>query len=367
MADTGFLPKEKMKAFLEALSKDAVVYVPTKEGETVAFKAYSPDAEICLDRPANIPPKSVIYPQCETLLSFEYKKTDPDDPKKMAVEVRAETNYPKSVIFGCRPCDAKGFAIYDRVFLDTDTPDPYYREHREKTTIISQSCEAPFAGCFCVAVGGGPADTAGSDVLMTEVDKGYYLEALTEKGGAALAVSVIEDGASYKDAAAKIKGEAHAKVKNPFPADATEKVSPKLFETDEFWQQVTNKCISCGACTYLCPTCYCFNITDEQALSKGERIRTWDACMFRHFTLEASGHNPRPTKSRRFRNRVGHKFLYYPEKYNGVIACCGCGRCIRYCPVSVDISEVVGYLKDPKQNPETWVATNTKALKDGSL
>jgi sulfhydrogenase subunit beta (sulfur reductase) len=360
MAKTGFLPKEKIQAFLDALSKDAVVQVPVAEGDVVSFKPYTPDAPICLTRPANTSPKSIVFPQCETLLSFEYIK-DPEDLKKASITVSDKREYPKAVIFGCRPCDAKGFTIYDRPYLETDMPDPYYKEHRDKTTIISMACETPFAGCFCVAVSGGPADKTGSDVLMTDVDKGYYLESLTEKGDAILALPMIEAGASYEGAAQKTQKEAAEKVPNPFSADATEKVNPKLFDTDEFWQQVAAKCISCGACTYLCPTCYCFNITDEQTRDKGERLRTWDACMFQHFTLEASGHNPRPLKSRRLRQRVGHKFSYYPEKYNGVIACCGCGRCIRHCPVSVDISEIAGYLKDPKQDPKTWVDRNTKA------
>ncbi|MBN2403438.1 MAG: 4Fe-4S dicluster domain-containing protein [Spirochaetes bacterium] len=349
MADTGFLPKEKLKDFLEALSKDAVVYAPALEGDIVLFKEYSQGKDLYLDRPANLGPKSIIYPQCETLLSFDFKKNDPEDPKKVDIELKTESNFANTVVFGCRPCDAKGLVIYDKVFIDTDTADPYYKERRDKTTIISFACEAPFAGCFCTAVGGGPADTTGSDVLMTDVGDGFFFEALTEKGKAVLKSVPMQDGASYKEKAQKIKSEAEKKIRNPFPKDATEKLSQKLFDSDEFWEKVVSKCISCGACTYLCPTCYCFNITDEKTKDKGERIRTWDACMFNHFTLETSGHNPRPSKLKRFRNRVGHKFLYYPEKYNGVIACCGCGRCIRYCPASVDISEIVGYLKDPKQ------------------
>src|SRR5512145_3461139 len=119
MAKTGFLPKEKMKIFLDALSKDAVVHVPVAEGEVVSFKPYATDTEIYLTRPANTSPKSVIYPQCDRLLSFEYTK-DPEDPKKMNVAVSDKRGYPNAVIFGCRPCDAKGFTIFDRVFIETD-------------------------------------------------------------------------------------------------------------------------------------------------------------------------------------------------------------------------------------------------------
>lgn len=359
MAKTGFLPKEKMNAFLDALSKDAVVHVPIAEGEVVSFKPYAAGSEVCLTRPANTSPKSVIYPQCDRLLSFQYIK-NPDDPKTMSLTVSDKRDYPKAVIFGCRPCDAKGFTIFDRVFLDGDMTDPYYQEHRDKTTIVSLACETPFAACFCTSVGGSPAEKNGSDVLMTDVGKGFYLESQSEKGDTVLGLSMIESGSSYEAEAQRIQKDAEGKVKNPFGANINEKASKKLLDTDEFWQQVAAKCVSCGACTYMCPTCYCFNITDEIVRDKGERLRTWDACMFPHFTQEASGHNPRPAKGRRLRQRLGHKFSYYPEKY-GAVACCGCGRCIRLCPVSVDISEIAGYLKDPNQDPKKWVERNVKA------
>ena len=120
----------------------------------------------------------------------------------------------------------------------------------------------------------------------------------------------------------------------------------KRFDQTDYWMQMTAQCLSCGICTYVCPTCYCFSITDETQNLKGERLRSWDSCMFYHYTLEASGHNPRPTKLEAFRNRVGHKFSYIPERYEGLLGCCGCGRCIRSCPVSIDIRQVVGNLKE---------------------
>ena len=237
--------------------------------------------------------------------------------------------------------------VYDRPYTETDTPDPYYKGRREQTTILTLACQAPFAGCFCTSVKGGPADKEGSDALITEVEKGYFVEALTDKGRALLKEAGVEDGASYQAEAQKKQEAAHAMVKKPFADGAEPHVSKELYQNDDFWEEELAKCLSCGACTYLCPTCYCFNITDEQATDKGERVRSWDGCMYQHFTLEASGHNPRPTKFLRFKNRVGHKFLFYPEKYNDVIACCGCGRCVRFCPVSVDISEIVSKLQEP--------------------
>jgi ferredoxin len=113
------------------------------------------------------------------------------------------------------------------------------------------------------------------------------------------------------------------------------------FDDLAFWEAEASKCLSCGACTYLCPTCYCFNLTDEARGALGARIRSWDACMLPLFTMEASGHNPRTGKIQRLRNRIGHKFSYYPGLHNGRIACCGCGRCIKSCPSSVDIRRIV--------------------------
>jgi sulfhydrogenase subunit beta (sulfur reductase) len=344
MAETGFLPKDKIKGFLEAISKDTQLYTPVLEGDIVMFRPFNTGNTLYLDRPANSPPKTVIFPQSDILFSYEYKK-ETDDPKKITVEIKTHMDYPKTVIFGCRPCDAMGFTVYDRVYIESNGPDPNYKGRRENTIIITLSCPEPSSGCFCTALGSGPAEKQGSDVMITIIEKGFFLEPVSEKGKEILKIAGVEDGSQYVEEAFEKQEKVHNAVKKPFPSISHIEVSRERFDLDEFWHQAVSKCISCGACTFLCPTCYCFNFTDEQTLEKGERIRSWDACMFYHFTLEASGHNPRATKFLRYKNRVGHKFLFYPEKYNGVIACCGCGRCIRHCPVSVDISKIVSQLR----------------------
>jgi len=350
MAKPGYLPKEKLNALIEILSKKSRVFVPYQDGDAVLFQPYDPEKTIYLERPATLPPKGVIFPQSDTLFAFNRTK-DPDDPKKESIELKENLDFSQTVIFGARPCDAKGFCIYDRVYIETDTPDPYYKGRREKTTIVTLSCSSPYPGCFCTSVGGGPADKEGADLVMTELETGYYFEPISKKGEEILKDPLFEDGSSYQTQAQKAQEAVSDLVRKPFAStdDLPGKII-SLFENDEFWEEEAAKCISCGACTYLCPTCYCFNITDEQAGNSGERIRSWDACMFFHFTLEASAHNPRPMKYQRLKNRVGHKFSYYPEKYGGVIACCGCGRCIRFCPVSVDISEIVAHCQEYKDD-----------------
>ena len=147
----------------------------------------------------------------------------------------------------------------------------------------------------------------------------------------------MEDGAPYRDEAKKRQADA---VNRRRLARIS---APSCSLPTSSGRRPSEKCLACGACTYLCPTCHCFNITDEQGTTRGERVRSWDSCMFTHFTLEASGHNPRSLKSQRLKNRVGHKFIWYPEAH-GEPACTGCGRCIRHCPVSVDISRIVTLL-----------------------
>ncbi len=363
MADTGFIPKAEWEAFIQGLSKKAHVQVPCLEGDVVLFKPFSTDRTLCFDRPANCPPKSVIFPQSETLFSFRFNK-DPENPQKVNVELEEKLDFAETVILGGRPCDARGFTVYDRPYLETDKPDPYYKGRRGQTTIVTMACQSPSAGCFCTAVGGEPADKKGSDVIITELEHGYFVEAVTEKGRRILQEPSVKDGSAYQGEAEKKHEAVRAAVKDVFGADGKPLVSAERFESDQFWEQALAKCLSCGACTYLCPTCYCFNVTDEQMIDKGERIRSWDGCMHVHFTLEASGHNPRPTRYQRFKNRVGHKFRYYPETYHGEIACCGCGRCIRYCPVSVDIREIVSKLREPDAGSAT---TEDNITKTGSM
>jgi ferredoxin len=341
MKEARYLPKDAFRSFIENLTRDFQVYVPCKEGETVTFQPFNAGKEICLDRPATAAPKDVIFPQSETLFSFEFRK-ESDAPKKTDVELKADLQFPDTIIFGARPCDARGFTFLDPVYLKTD---PYYRGRREKTTIVTIRCPGPFPACFCTSVDGGPDDSTGADVQMTELETGYLLEALTEKGSKVIEQGNLQDGAPFKEEAQRIAVEANKRVKKAFSGGKSVNISKERFHDDSFWEEVTAKCLSCGVCTYTCPTCYCFNITDEQSVNSGVRIRSWDSCMFPHFTLETSGHNPRGKKSQRLKQRIGHKFVYYPETY-GQLACSGCGRCIRLCPVSMEISAIVASLAD---------------------
>jgi ferredoxin len=340
MAQIKFIKADDVSAWLDELAAEHKVLAPRYEGDALVFRSFDKEKEICLDRQATASPKKSVFPQSEELVKFTYTK-DPEDPSKVLVEAQEMIPEGTTVVFGGRPCDARGFTMFDRVYLEGKKKDIYYKTRRENTCFITLACEKAEGTCFCNWVGSGPADTTGSDVLMTPVSGGYLLQSVSEKGEKLLSSALLSDGAGKEKEAEKFHEEAEKTLSEaPDLSIAPEKLL-EVFNNMDFWDEVSSKCLSCGACTYLCPTCYCFNITDEEYGNQGARIRSWDNCMSAMFTMEASGHNPRPTKAHRLKNRVGHKFSYYPDLHDGVISCCGCGRCIKSCPACVDIREIV--------------------------
>ncbi|HWQ61334.1 MAG TPA: 4Fe-4S dicluster domain-containing protein [Negativicutes bacterium] len=340
MAAVKYISREKLPSWLAALAESRRVLVPVEEGGGVVFRPYAPDRPPVFGTDATAPPKAAIFPACQELLRFEQGK-DPENPGQPTLALTADTTAVPTVVFGAKPCGARGFLIFDPVYRGEKFPDPYYAAARQATIFVTMACATVENTCFCHWVGSGPADPAGSDVLLTPVADGYTVEAVSEKGAPLLDSPLLADGAGQAPEAEAVKAAAREALgAAPDIADAPAALLG-AFDDADFWRDASDKCISCGACTYLCPTCYCFNITDEPTGQKARRLRSWDACMHFQFTLEASGHNPRPTKAHRLKNRVGHKFSYYPTLHEGLIACCGCGRCVKSCPVSVDIREIV--------------------------
>lgn len=355
MSERKFIESQAIFPFLEGLAADRHVLVPVCEGNSVVFRPLRKEINLELKRMPTLSPKEVTFPRTEVLMSFTVKKGDgeeqqenlesveetADQEKKTVVELHEHLPEEKTIVFGSRPCGAKGKTIFSRVYETDEIKDPYFIGRRDNTIFVSIACAAPENTCFCTSVDGGPADTTGSDVLLTPVSDGFVAEAVTEAGEELLQSQYFGAAGDKESEAQAVVEAAQARL-----GDGSEFVKAReklieLFDNDEFWEEMSAKCISCGTCTYLCPTCYCFNITDEMVNNSGKRIRTWDNCMDSLFTLEASGHNPRTVKAKRLKNRVGHKFSYYPSLHDEVIACCGCGRCIKSCPAAVDIREIV--------------------------
>ena len=268
-----------------------------------------------------VPPKEIFFPQTEKLLEFDLKSNElsasiPDTEKR--------------VIFGIRPCDARAMRILDKVFLK-DYLDPYYSARKKDSILVVLACREYCRDGFCNAVGSSPADSEGADILITKIDDRYQIEVITDEGG-----KIIQNDF---EKSAKIEIEMPKAVYTKDLSKADEWLSEK-FESKE-WERFARMCIGCGICTFLCPTCHCFDITD----TKSCRIRTWDSCQFPEYTVHTSGHNPRPERVHRMRNRVLHKFLYFKER-NDEIMCVGCGRCIRHCPEGIDIRKIVESMED---------------------
>jgi len=334
-----YLAAADLAAWLDKRAETRRVLAPVQEGSAVVFRRLQAGRTPLLER-ARIAPKAAVMPTGDTLFSFAAEK-DSADPGTLHVSLddKAGKNIEDTLIFACRSCDARGFLALDKAYLNGPYKDPYYAARRENTTILSLTCAEPCPTCFCHWVGGGPDSAEGSDATLTPVSGGYVFEAYSQKGVKLLDGLTAAAAAATTEAEA-VKAKARAAQK-PAPdlADAPARIAERFADTD-FWQAETAKCLACGACTYMCPTCQCFTITDEGDMTRGERLRSWDSCMSSRFTLEASGHNPRSLKAMRMRQRVSHKYSYVPKNSN-IFSCSGCGRCVRYCPAALDIREIV--------------------------
>lgn len=338
-----FAAPDALLGWLKKLAADYRVLAPRKEGRSVMFRPHTADELTDMDellRRATASPKGAAIPHSETLVRFTSTK-DAENPARLDTTLDAPCGDVPTVLFGCRPCDARGFVVLDRPYLQGTFKDPYYAAKRDALVVISQACPTAFATCFCHWVGGSPAGREGSDILFTAVDGGFVLESVTEKGAKLLETAGFASGEDKKDEAEAAHQKAEASLGAPSTLENIPAGVAARFRDEAFWIKETEKCLSCGACTYLCPTCQCFTITDEGSQLDGRRIRSWDSCMSPLFTLETSGHNPRAEKFKRMRNRISHKFSYYPQSYNGEYSCVGCGRCVVSCPVSLDIRQVV--------------------------
>lgn len=340
MITARFLKAQDIVPWLEELSQDRTVLAPTRHGDAVVFREFESARGIELDCLSTTPAKKALLPPCETLFEYETTKTE-EPPYKTQIELKPTLPEGKILIFGVRPCDARAMQIFDRVYSGEQVRDPYYTERRNNATVVTLACTEQEETCFCDRVGGSPVDAAGSDVLLTPLKAGYVAEALTDKGAELLQNTAFMKADGLKQEAQNVRNAVAAAVPERESFLGMERNLLSLFGDLGFWDKTAEACLSCGACTYLCPTCYCFNITDESKGTSGKRIRTWDTCMSNQFTLEGSGHNPRPNKGHRMRNRIGHKFSYYPQLHDRTLACVGCGRCISNCPVSFDIRTAV--------------------------
>jgi len=327
--------KKDIAKLLGEWSRQFAVLVPSRESGVAEMAKWDGKDTSFLDwyRNTVIPPKANFLPPMEEMFRFQKNK------EGYRIEPPPKNEH-KQLIFGIRPCDAKAMAILDMTFEEA-YQDPYYLEKRRNAVLVGLGCTNPCESCFCTSLGISPTDPTNVDLMLTDIGDQFLIEEVTDKGKELIAkASGLKEATKEDETKAKEAKEA-ARQKITRKLD-TEGIKDKLlasFDDEEFWEKVAAKCISCGICTLLCPTCYCFDINDELVRQQGTRFRSWDSCGFSLYT-KMPMENPRGEKWRRVRQKVCHKYEFYPMTFD-VIACTGCGRCIRLCPVNWDITQVL--------------------------
>ncbi len=321
-AEARFVEGDWRQKCLAALKSDGyTVYAPGRDGDVTRFMRCDSADAMALDViNTKYPIKEVFFPMTETLMEYRLSKTEGETCETPSAELK------QLAVLGCRPCDAASLGVLDQVF-NWDYEDVPFNTRRKNSLIMTVGCAQSDEQCFCTTLGHGPDGTDGSDWLIQEIpDRGARVIPCSEKGQAF--------AEAHKDILTDVPEGAEAPVADvPVNVDL-EKVKPWLdahFE-DALWEDIALACLGCGACSYLCPTCHCFDIVDEGNWQGGERRRNYDCCSYALFTKHTSGHNPRPGQVSRCRNRLMHKFKYFVERFDRR-ACVGCGRCTRQCGV----------------------------------
>jgi len=334
------LSKAKLQTALNKLNAHNEVFVPLQRGSQSGYFSWSSfddGRDQLMLEALNVyqSPKNVVLPQTEKMYGI----------KSQGMEVNIDQTFEDAhptIIFGARGCDVKGIIAMDEVFLTRGYEDSFYKARRSANTIIANACYAPGANCFCNAMEVDPLDPAGADVIIRDAGTDYIWEAKTAQGEAITAS--IADLLEEKE------------VKLPEAKPFTQQVdfsgvAEKLKDMFEhpLWDQMAQPCINCGMCTYVCPSCYCFDIQVKMWGDHGYRFRAWDSCMFEEYSREAGGGNPRGAAKERFRQRFLHKLEFFKERY-GTPLCTGCGRCIIVCPTDVNIVRIIAAVKEAELN-----------------
>ncbi|MBQ7132118.1 MAG: 4Fe-4S dicluster domain-containing protein [Oscillospiraceae bacterium] len=326
----------KLKELFAYISEKSSLFLPIESANSINFGMYDEKAKVRLDvLKTSKSPKDLFFPQSETLYSCQSAKG------KISIEPQALQN-DEFVVFGMKNCDFAALEILDKVFL-SEPVDTFYKARRDNATIVTLACARPSESCFCKAYGIDCAQGAG-DVSAWIIGEYFYWCANTQKGVALLekTAHLFEDAdeADVESAKAQIR-DIVAKMplmsldlKNWGKGKTAEKFDSPL------WDELYKPCLACGTCTFVCPTCQCYDIKDYKAGEKVVRYRCWDSCMYSDFTMMAHGNN-RTSQMQRFRQRFMHKLVYFPDNNDGVFSCTGCGRCVDKCPASLNIVKVI--------------------------
>ena len=334
------IDKKDFLGFLKKVAKEYTVVGPVeKEPGQLAYAPLDDFSALRMDYVHTIlPPKKFFFPQEETILKFDLAGDKP--------LIEAVVEKKPLALVGVHPCDLNGLQRLDRVFED-ENPDPNYLEKRESSLLIGVNC-MPDEQCFCASMGTLKPPEGGFDLFLTDIGKGYAVEIGTIKGEEVLD-KLAKTAAITAADVNKVNQWYEKKAKDQKLAVKTEVDHlPLLFEGeyhDKIWDELGQRCLSCGACNLVCPTCYCFDVRDDvqiDNLKKGERRRLWDSCQLEPFAEVAGGENFRHHRNDRNRHRFYRKFLYPVIKYKKTF-CVACGRCVRSCLVHISVVDTVNH------------------------
>ncbi len=330
------IQKANLPALYAAIAAQNDLFLPVKAAGQVNFGLWSEAAEADIDTLKTVKSaKDIFFPQSENL--YQVNRQD----GKLNIRGEALCDQP-FVVFGIRGCDVKGLEVLDKVFL-SEPVDSYYAARRKMGTLVALACGRPEASCFCKVFGVDCAEPEG-DVVTWQAGDTLYWQPKTEKGEALTAIvsHLLEtaDGAAVEAQQEKIRTIVE---KLPYSGLSLEKwgaaAADKNFDSP-LWEQLYSPCLACGTCTFVCPTCQCYDIKDYNTGSGVQRYRCWDSCMYSDFTMMAHGNN-RTSQMQRFRQRFMHKLAYFPANNDGMFSCVGCGRCVDKCPSHLNIVKVI--------------------------
>ena len=330
------IKRDNLKSLYELISSNQRLYIPCKTAGQTNYAIYGADSEADLDTLKTVKSaKEVFFPQSETL----YNVVKEDKKYKLTQQELENESF---VLFGVRACDVKGIEVLDKVFL-SEPVDTFYKARRDHGIIVTLCCNEPEESCFCTAFGIDPTAPKG-DVEATFSGDYLYVKANTEKGEKLLSdcASLFED-ADEADVAAEKNSISEILKKLPYADLSLEgwdgSVTEEKFDSP-VWDELYKPCLACGTCTFVCPTCQCYDIKDYDTGKGVQRYRCWDSCMYSDFTMMAHGNN-RTSQKQRFRQRFMHKLVYFPANNDGMYSCVGCGRCVDKCPASTNIVKVI--------------------------
>ncbi len=259
--------------------------------------------------------------------------------------VEEKSEAPAYAFIGVRACELAAMQVQDKIFIRDDFVEPEYRSRRERAFVLAVNCLRPAGNCFCAAMGTGPRVGAGYDLCLTELDDVFLITIGSELGRGLIAGIQVSAASAFLLglAAGKLQQAEQATREGPATTDLSEMIESQL--DSSHWDDVARRCLGCGNCTAVCPTCFCWDAVDRTELTGNRtgRERVWDSCFNPGYTHTAGG-NIRPSIRSRYRQWLSHKFGTWRAQH-GTAGCVGCGRCITWCPAEIDVRHELAALE----------------------